>query len=163
MITGGRNMTTKQNVLNDLQRVLQLVDAFEIMDDQAWHQPIAEGKFSKAAIVSHLMYWDQFLIYVAIPDIYRKNEIVFPDHDDKNELASVYTKLVSKEHLIEEFQEVRKTLIGFVDRLPAETLEKEILVNGISTCPRRKQPYTFQYILEEFVMHDDHHVKQLLG
>ncbi|MFD2444032.1 DinB family protein [Bacillus sp. CGMCC 1.16607] len=156
-------MSTKQNVLNEMARILDKIKALELTDSKVWQKPIAEGKFSKAAILSHLMYWDYFLIQVAIPDIYRKNEIVFPDHDDKNELASIYAKLISKEQLLGEFKEVREKLIMFVRYLPTKVLEKEIKVNDATHCPRTKQPYTLEYILEEFVQHDDHHVKQLVG
>jgi hypothetical protein len=156
-------MSTKQNVLNELANILDKVGALEQIDNQVWHQPISEGKFSKAAILSHLMYWDYFLIQVAIPDIYRKDEIVFPDHHDKNELASIYAKFVSKEQLLREFKETREKLILFLKSLPTDILEKEIKVNGITHCPKTNQPYTLEYTLEEFVEHDEHHVKQLLG
>jgi hypothetical protein len=156
-------MSTKQNVLNELTNILDKVGALEQIDNQVWHQPISEGKFSKAAILSHLMYWDYFLIQVAIPDIYRKDEIVFPDHHDKNELASIYAKLVSKEQLLREFKETREKLILFLNSLPTDILEKEIKVNGITHCPRTNQTYTLEYTLKEFVEHDEHHVKQLLG
>jgi hypothetical protein len=159
----GKNMSTKQNVLQELARILNHVEVLDSMDRNIWEQPIAEGKFSRAQIVSHLMYWDLFLIQVAIPDIYRKTEIVFPDHDDKNELASIYATLVSKEQLIGEFKEVREKLIAFVSSLPTEILEKEIKVNDATHDLKTKQPYTLEYILEEFVQHDDHHVKQLVG
>jgi hypothetical protein len=154
-------MPTKQTVCNELLRILTIVEELDSMDQNIWQQPIAEGKFSRAQIVSHLMYWDQFLINVAIPDIYRKNEIVFPDHDDKNELASIYAKLVAKQQLISEFKQEREKLITFIQSLPTDILEKEIKVNDLTHCPRTKQTYTFTYILEEFVQHDDHHVKQL--
>lgn len=109
------------------------------------------------------MYWDQFLIQFAIPDIYRKSEINFPDHDNQNELSSIYATMVAKGQLMDEFKEVRGKLITFVHSLPTEILEREITVNGVTHCPRTKQPYTLEYILEEFVQHDDHHVKQLVG
>jgi hypothetical protein len=156
-------MSTKQTVLNELGRILHHVEYLESMDVNSWEQPIAVGKFSKAAIVSHLMYWDQFLIQFAIPDVYRKSVINFPDHDNQNELSSIYATLVAKDQLIVEFKEEREKLISFVRNLPTDILEREITVNGVTHCPRTKQHYTLEYILEEFVQHDDHHAKQLMG
>jgi hypothetical protein len=158
---GGCTLSTKQHVVSGLERLLEVTEGLEKMEREAFEQPIAVGKFSRAGIISHLMYWDYFLIQVAIPDIYRKGEIVFPDHDDKNELASIYAKLVSKELLLAEFKEVREKLMRLVENLPANFLKKEIKVNGITHCPRTNQPYTLEYTLKEFIQHDDHHAKQL--
>jgi hypothetical protein len=154
-------MSTKQGVINELSRILSVVEIMEGMDCEKWQIPIAEGKFSSAAIVSHLMYWDRFLIQFAIPDVKRSSVIDFPDHDKQNELSAIYSTLISKEMLINEFKEAREKLMSLVSCLPTDFLQKEITVNGVTHCPKRKVHYTLEYILEEFVLHDNHHVKQL--
>ncbi|PAE19088.1 DinB family protein [Robertmurraya siralis] len=115
--------------------------------------PIYEGKWSIRDIVGHLYYWDKFILEKLVPLMADGADLPpFPEHDKYNAEALAYLKNDSVATIIEQFIETRKQL----------TKQLAAVDNGIQfTIGGRKKKFSGESFTKMFLMHDEHHLKQI--
>jgi uncharacterized damage-inducible protein DinB len=124
--------------------------------DEKWLEPLAEGKWSQAAVVAHLLFWDQYSLEERFPHIREGVTLErFPDFQSVNDRAEEYAHNgIEKADLIKELLEVRKKIEFYLDSLTEEDLRTAFHIG--------EHPLTLGEYFEDFASHDLHHKKQLV-
>ncbi|MHC0038624.1 DinB family protein [Pseudoneobacillus sp. C159] len=126
------------------------------VDDQIWYAPLSAGKWSTAAVISHILYWDRYSLGQHFP-YFRQGATLdgFPDFQQVNNEAAAYAHNgVTKEQLLEEILAVREKYSKVIDRLREEDLEISFSIGG--------HTLTICDYFKDFIGHDLHHQKQIV-
>jgi hypothetical protein len=128
----------------------------EIQADHAedYFLPMAEGKWSKAAVIAHILFWDRFFLEERLPFMINGealSRVGGEDVEAMNRKAWEYAHSgVSLEELISEALEQRDKLVHYLED---KDLSKTFTIGGKTLS------------LEEYVWseaeHDEHHIRQL--
>ncbi|CAM3761069.1 DinB family protein [Mesobacillus thioparans] len=131
------------------------IQSLRNLDDSEWHKPLGEGKWTVAAVVSHLLFWDEFSLKERFP--YFKEDAVlpsFPDFQDVNDRAREYAeKKASKDQILEELLAVRHQFREMLKKMDQDALAVSFKISD-------HQMTTGTYFAD-FIWHDLHHQKQV--
>lgn len=150
-------MTLKDDVLKDYGYfVTWLKQLNRSKLEKHWLLPIAEGKWSVAAVISHMKNWDNFIIENRLKPIL--NQMPFPivkvDPDEVNQKARDYAHSgVSQEQLIKEVIEERQKVLSLLDQLSNEQFEIPYKIGS--------NEVTISAYISGLAEHDRHHMKQV--
>lgn len=125
------------------------------LDDSSWFMPVSEGKWSVAAIVSHLLFWDRHCFAEKFPYFKEGSKITgYPDFQEYNQSAKEYAHSgVSKDSLINEIIAERNQYQTYLDALKEEDLGVSVEIGG--------HQITIGAFLNDFMDHDLHHQEQI--
>jgi hypothetical protein len=126
------------------------------LDDKVWFAPIAEGKWSTAAIISHLLFWDRYSFNERFP-AFQQDALLegFPNFQEVNNEAKEYAHSgVSKEQLIAEILKDREQYFHIIEKLNDKGLD-------ISFSIGTHRLTVVEYFID-FIGHDLHHQKQIM-
>ncbi len=131
------------------------INSLRDLDDNEWHEPLGEGKWSVAAVVAHLLFWDKFSLDERFPYFQEGAELPsFPDFQEVNDHARVYAeKEASKVQILDELLAIRKEFHEILKEMDSEKL-------GVAFKISDHQLTVGEYI-EDFIQHDLHHQKQI--
>ncbi|WP_462409793.1 DinB family protein [Neobacillus sp. Marseille-QA0830] len=122
-------------------------------NDQAFFQPISEGKWSTAAIVAHLLYWDQYILNTRLPSMITM-DVLPSGHIDvqaMNHVAETYAHSgIGKSELIDSFLTNRKKLLDELNRV---NLQKAFTIGS--------HQLTIESYILDMAEHDLHHINQI--
>jgi DinB superfamily len=150
------------HTLLSFQGMADWIERLREVEDEIWLKPTATDKWSISEILSHLMFWDRYLITEILPLIEKGAEVSFPPFDSFNQKAADYARSgLSKGELIQEVVETRDQLVFELLEMPADLRVKHVQVNGVTHCPRTAEPYSLFYLVHEFHEHDQHHKTQI--
>jgi hypothetical protein len=127
------------------------------LDDNVWFAPIAEGKWSTAAIISHLLFWDRYCFNERFP-AFQQDAILsgFPNFQEVNNAAKEYAHSgVSKKQLIDDILKEREQYFHVLEKLNDKGLD-------ISFSIGTHRLTVVEYFID-FIGHDLHHQKQIMG
>lgn len=126
------------------------------IDDKVWFAPIAEGKWSSAAIISHLLFWDRHSFNERFP-AFQQDALLegFPNFQEVNNAAKEYAHSgVSKEQLIDEISKEREQYFQVIEKLDDKGLEVSFSIGD--------HRLTVGEYFIDFIGHDLHHQKQII-
>jgi hypothetical protein len=126
------------------------------LDDKVWFAPIAEGKWSTAAIISHLLFWDRYSFNERFP-AFQQDALLegFPDFQEVNNAAKEYAHSgVSKEQLIAEILKDREQYFHIIEKLNEKGLDISFSIGT--------HRLTVVEYFNDFIGHDLHHQKQIM-
>ena len=121
---------------------------------EEFFQPISEGKWSIAAIITHIMFWDRFFYEERLPSMIEGGSlagITAEDVEEMNKDAESYAH--SGISLYEIIDGAIKQRTRLVENLRQLDLSKSFIING-------NQHNLESYVKGEYE-HDLHHLKQL--
>jgi hypothetical protein len=152
----GRSIEMQNEIISQYEALIPWVRSLNKEGDQIWLTPMMPGKWSAGEIISHLMFWDRFILEKRLPLM--KPGVTLPpagvDPEKMNGLASEYALSgISKKALILEFVTVREKLLDQLKSIPGEEFHADLTVN-ISTLS------VYSYI-KGMIEHDRHHQKQI--
>jgi hypothetical protein len=126
------------------------------LDDKVWFAPIGEGKWSTAAIISHLLFWDRYSFNERFPAFHQDALLEgFPNFQEVNNAAKEYAHSgVSKEQIISEILKDREQYFHIIDKLDDKGLD-------ISFSIGTHRLTVVEYFID-FIGHDLHHQKQIM-
>lgn len=123
------------------------------VEKELFFSPIGNGKWSIAAIVTHLLYWDdyfyseRFSLMLQFDSLPKGNV----NEDEVNKKAEAYAHSgISKSDIIEQFIEKRKTIV--------EELNK---INVLKEFSIGENAYSIEKYIYFLADHDQHHIKQM--
>ncbi|RSD28204.1 DinB family protein [Mesobacillus subterraneus] len=122
--------------------------------ENEWQKPVSEGKWSIAAVVAHLLFWDRYSLEERFPFFKEGAELPsYPDFQGVNDRAREYADTAGKEQILDELIEIRQKFHEMLEGLEEENLNVSFKIgkHGISIG---------QYF-EDFAYHDLHHQKQV--
>jgi uncharacterized damage-inducible protein DinB len=148
-------MRTIEEMKNHYKNFNSWVLSLKQLSHEEWLQPIDEGKWSSAEIISHFISWDRFTLDQRLGKL-KENAVLdpFPDFQSVNDRAAEYAKSgVTKNELIDEFIEIRSAAVeGFLKFEGAEHQFHFKIGN---------HPFTIASYMEDFIGHDLHHKAQI--
>ncbi|WP_442599306.1 DinB family protein [Neobacillus sp. D3-1R] len=127
------------------------------VNDEKWYAPIAENKWSTAAVISHLLSWDKHSLNERFPHFQEgvKQE-GYPNFQHVNDTAKEYAHSgITKEQLINEIIEGRQKYFQYIDQFTEEDLRIRFSIGEHSL--------TVKEYFEDFIGHDLHHQKQIIN
>ncbi|GAA0315444.1 hypothetical protein GCM10008967_02500 [Bacillus carboniphilus] len=151
-----------QEVITEFESLVDWIEPFKKYDYELLFKPMAEGKWSVAELLSHLMFWDRFIINDLTPIVKPGVNIELVDFNEYNGRAAEYAKSgLSVGELLEEIIATRKQLCSIVRDLPEEKLLTPIKVGGEEIDRHTGNPHSiFNYVCD-FIHHDNYHKKQV--
>jgi uncharacterized damage-inducible protein DinB len=125
------------------------------LSDSEWNMPLGEGKWSVAAILSHLLLWDQYSLEERFPYFKEGAELPsYPDFQGVNDRAREYAEnAATKEEIIDGLLAVRAEFHKMLDGMDNEELAVSFKISD-------HQMTVGTYIID-FIDHDIHHQKQV--
>ncbi|WP_027963701.1 DinB family protein [Halalkalibacillus halophilus] len=144
----------KEQVLEHYEASIVFVKQLEEMDEHLWRQPIAEGKWSVAEIVSHFVPWDSFINNDRLP--YLNSDTQLPSAPEVEAINSEAAERAQKEDQLEtinRFVEMRNELITSLSEISDNYWEQDLQLGT-------KQLSLVEYF-EGLIQHDHHHFGQI--
>lgn len=126
------------------------------VDDKVWFAPIAEGKWSSAAIISHLLFWDRHSFNERFSAFQQDEQLEkFPNFQEVNNAAKDYAHSgVSKEELIQQIVNEREQYFQFIEKFGNDGLDISFTIGD--------HLLTVREYFKDFIDHDLHHQKQII-
>lgn len=149
-------MTDKRSVLNEYASLITWLESTALkMSKDVFFQPIKQGKWSPAEILSHIMKWDHYLLKERIPFLHSEANLPRLEHvEEVNQRAAEYARSgLSKEKLIAETIEARRQVV--------ERLQRINPIEWKSTFYIDKYPNCLTSYIKGLIEHDDHHKLQI--
>ncbi|WP_257391801.1 DinB family protein [Mesobacillus jeotgali] len=131
------------------------IESLRNLKDSEWHKPLAEGSWTVAAVVSHLLFWDKYSLEERFP-LFKEGAILpsYPDFQYVNDRAREYAeKQASKDQILDELLAVRKEFHSILEKMDSKRL-------GVSFKISDHQ-MTINTYFTDFILHDLHHQRQV--
>jgi len=147
----------KVEIVQSYQDINQWFESLYEVEDQKWNAPIEKGKWSMAAVISHLLFWDRYSLEERFPNMKEGARLSsFPDFQTINDKAREYAESgVSKKELLSEFIQTRKELLLVLDSYSEEVLDTKFYIG--------EHEITIRDYFVDFIQHDNHHINQMNG
>jgi uncharacterized damage-inducible protein DinB len=131
------------------------IDSLKGLTDSEWNMPLGEGKWSVAAVVSHLLFWDQYSLKERFPYFKEGAELdSYPDFQIVNEQAREYAEnIATKEEILDGLIAVRAEFHKMLDKMDDEKLAAAFKISD--------HHMTVGTYIIDFIEHDLHHQKQI--
>lgn len=132
------------------------LQSLKALDDREWFAPIAEGKWSIAAIVSHLLSWDRYSFQHLFPNFKEGAALDgFPDFQEVNQAADKYAHSgMTKEQLLDEILGERQHYFTNINEYSEEDLTISFTIGNHN--------FSIDEYFKDFIGHDIHHQKQIM-
>jgi hypothetical protein len=152
----GYKEMNKDDLRRHYENFQEWLQSLNEVDDTVWFAPIAEGKWSTAAIISHLLFWDRYSFNERFPAFQQDAKLdSFPDFQEVNNAAKEFAHSgVSKEQLIQEIVNGRDQYFQFIEKFGNEGLNTSFSIGDHSL--------TVSEYFKDFIDHDLHHQKQIM-
>ncbi|WP_121640189.1 DinB family protein [Virgibacillus sp. Bac330] len=125
-------------------------------------QAIAKGKWSTAEIISHMTFWDRYILEEMLPKMKQDATIQSVDFEIINTPASAYARSgVSAKHLIEQKMITREKLVFAVKQKTEAEFFANFTLNGEKMDQYSGYPHTLFNYIAVFIWHDNHHKQQI--
>jgi uncharacterized damage-inducible protein DinB len=131
------------------------IDSLKGLADTEWNMPLGDGKWSVAAVVSHLLFWDQYSLKERFPYFREGAELPsYPDFQSVNERAREYAdSKATKEEILDELLAVREEFHKMLEGMDNDKLAVSFKISN--------HQMTVGAYLIDFIQHDLHHQKQV--
>ncbi|WP_226087273.1 DinB family protein [Mesobacillus sp. S13] len=125
------------------------------LSDAEWNMPLGEGKWSVAAVVAHLLLWDQYSLEERFPYFKEGADLPsYPDFQGVNDRAREYAEnKATKEQVLDELLAIRKAYREMLEQTDSEKLAVSFRISN--------HQLTIGTYFEDFIQHDLHHQKQV--
>ncbi len=145
----------KNELLKHIDLYCQWLEELKQVSDSQWFDPIEKGKWSTAASITHILFWDQHTLTERIPNMKEGVELQpYPDFHVFNEKAEKYAHSgVTKEEIITQAIETKRSIHTYLSRLDEKQLVVSFLIG--------EHPTTIEGYFVDFMHHDRHHQKQI--
>lgn len=145
----------KQEIINHYHEMNEWLQTLKKINETQWQMPIGEGKWSVAAVITHLLFWDRYSLKERFPLFLEGAKLEgFPDYQIINDSAKEYAEGSGmKDDIIEELLKIRLEFINLIEKYTEADLDISFTIG--------KHPLTIRDYFRDFVDHDSHHLKQI--
>lgn len=151
-----------EQLIQNFKEFTSWVNSLEEIDDDLFFDPIKEGKWSPAEIISHITYWDRYMLEDLIPKMKLDANIDSLEFNEINEPASKYAMSgVTKQQIINEQVEGRNVLIQALSEKSKAEFFATFKLNGEEIDKYSGYPHSMFNYISAFVWHDNHHKEQV--
>jgi uncharacterized damage-inducible protein DinB len=145
----------KVEITKAYESLNQWFQSLNEVGEQKWFAPIDEGKWSMAACLSHLLFWDRFSLEERFPFIKEGASLPpFPDFQTVNNKAHDYAESgITKTELLHELIHTRMELLSIITSYTEEELDTSFSIGD--------HQLTIRDYFVDFIQHDYHHKNQI--
>ncbi|MBS4218264.1 DinB family protein [Bacillus sp. FJAT-49711] len=155
-------MYTVKELINDLESFNLWVETLQKIEDHFFFEPIAAGKWSVAEIISHITFWDEYILEEMLPVMKPDADIHSIEFEPLNQKAAKYALSgVSPQSLINRQLEMRKKVVSALKEKTEEEFFSAFTLNGEKIDEYSGYPHSMFNYFASFVWHDNHHKKQI--
>ena len=142
---------------NDLLRELRLneeevCNVISEIPDQTWHYAYAEGKWTCAELIRHIIETERVFSYRALR-FSRFDQTALPGFDENKFIDALHALKFSQDHILRDFKAVRASTIALFETMNDEMLRFAGNANGLSV--------TAEMLGYMIVGHTKHHIQVL--
>jgi hypothetical protein len=124
------------------------------VSEQEWRSPIGAGKWSAAAVVAHLLFWDKYSLTERFPNFKEDAALpAYPDFQEVNDAAKAHAETYDKNEVIKDLIEFRQQYLNMLDSMTEKHLDM-----SFSIADNR---LTIRDYFHDFIEHDRHHQAQI--
>lgn len=157
-------MYTTEELINDCEKFNHFVNSLGKMEETLFFEPIAEGKWSVAEIISHISFWDKYIREEMLPRMKLNAAIESIDFETLNNQAANYAlSNVSQQHILDKQLEERIHLVSDLRKKNEEEFFATFSLNGEEVDQYSGYPHSIFNYVAAFVWHDNHHKQQIDG
>ncbi|WP_208588759.1 DinB family protein [Gracilibacillus suaedae] len=150
------------NLIEKFEQFNSSVNALEKVDEDLFFTPINEGKWTPAEIISHITYWDRYILEELMPQMRKGAKLESVAFDVINQPASEYALSgVTKTQLIQEQIEARNHLVEALKEKSEQEFFDTFVLNGEEIDRYSGYPHSLFNYISAFVWHDNHHKEQI--
>ncbi|QGH33675.1 DinB family protein [Gracilibacillus salitolerans] len=150
------------NLIEQFEQFNSWVNSLEKVDDALFFTPINEGKWTPAEIITHITYWDRYILEELMPKMKKDAKIASVAFDVINQPASKHALSgVTKTQLIQEQIEARNYLVRTLEEKSEEEFFATFILNGEEIDQYSGYPHSLLNYISAFVWHDNHHKEQI--
>ncbi|RFA35576.1 hypothetical protein CAI16_08025 [Virgibacillus dokdonensis] len=148
-----RKLTCKYKIINHQKNMIQWGNSLGKIPHPIWFQPIEDGKWSVAEIISHFIPWDKFVINAAV----LTNAVLCPppDRELMNKIVAIKGRKHEQSITIKHFLNGRERMFSMLEAMKMHHFEKGFSIGG--------SKLTICTYLDGLVSHDLHHKAQING
>ncbi|WP_019376680.1 DinB family protein [Virgibacillus halodenitrificans] len=155
-------MCTTNNLINDFEGFNSYVSSLKKIDETLFFEPIADGKWSIAEIISHISFWDRYIHEETLPQMKSNAVIESIDFEPLNGQAEKYALSgVSQLHLLQQKLEERSLLATDLRKKDENEFFEKFILNGEEIDKYSGYPHTIFNYIAGFQWHDNHHRQQI--
>lgn len=154
---------TKDELIMEFELARDWVNSLKDYPEKDFFNPIEKDKWSVAEIITHLAYWDKYVLEEILPNMKQNADIKSIDFQELNDQASSYALSgITFMSLIDQFVNGRKDLVTKLrEKSDAEFLV-HFKINGEEIDEYSGAPFSMYSYISSFVWHDHHHKKQIV-
>lgn len=119
----------KEFVLAHIENSIGWVEGLIGLNENDWRKPVGLGKWSVAEVIGHFKAWDEFVINQRVPYLFQQAGL--PKAPDTNSLNSESAKTArenTKDFIIKEFVNARKSLLKTLSEIKDEFWDVELIL-----------------------------------
>ena len=155
-------MDTTQELIAELEKFNGWVLSIQNMDENLFFEPIKEGKWSPAEIITHITFWDRYILEEILPAMKQDAEIVSAEFETINLKASQYALSgIPLQQIIQNQIMSRNNIVTALKGKTEEDFFARFTLNGEEIDSYSGYPHTMFNYFASFVWHDNHHKKQV--
>ncbi|WP_230856202.1 DinB family protein [Virgibacillus dakarensis] len=155
-------MNNTKELIDELEQFNTWITSLKNMKEDLFFTPIKEGKWSPAEIISHITFWDRYILDETLPQMKTDADITSIAFEPLNKKAAIYALSgVSMNHLLETQIETRKELVSELRKKAEEEFFATFTLNGETIDEYSGYPHTMYNYFASFAWHDKHHKQQI--
>ncbi|MFJ7746814.1 DinB family protein [Peribacillus sp. NPDC097295] len=113
----------KKSIIQEKRNLVEWSRSLKDISNELWVKPFYSGSWGTSEVISHLMYWDKFMMENRITYILRNEciPIINIDVEAMNKEAAEYARAgITKEDLLNQFIFVCEELVNLIGKIPEE-------------------------------------------
>ncbi|OZU90531.1 hypothetical protein CIL03_05130 [Virgibacillus indicus] len=155
-------MSDTKDLILELEQFTSWVLSLQTIEERLFFKPIKEGKWSPAEIITHITFWDRYIVDEMLPAMNQNAKIESVEFEVINSRASKHAMSgISKKQIIDNQIIARNNVISLLREKTDEEFFAKFTLNGEEIDPYSGYPHTMYNYFAGFAWHDNHHKKQI--
>ncbi|WP_053436662.1 DinB family protein [Sporosarcina globispora] len=145
----------KQDIIAHYESYSVWLESLKELGQEIWLKPVSAGKWSVAAVVAHLLFWDRYSLNERFP-FFKEGAVLanYPDFQSVNDAAGKYAEKHTQLEIIEELLSARRQFLRMLEGMSEEKLDTAFNIG--------RHALTVRDYFADFTDHDIHHKKQIM-
>lgn len=155
-------MYTINELYQDMEQFNEWAETLYKVEENLFFTPIAEGKWAMAETMTHIAYWDTYILTAMLPKMEQDADIQSIDIEKLNKEAATHAKSgISQKQILLEQQQARNALLTALKAKDESFFTTTFKLNGETLDEHSGYPHNAFNYFSGFVWHDNHHRKQI--
>ncbi|MFD2629253.1 DinB family protein [Oceanobacillus kapialis] len=155
-------MYTIKDLFQDLKDYREWITTLHNIQEELFFEPIAEEKWTIAEIITHIAYWDHYILHDMMPQMAQDADIHSIDIETLNKKAEAHARSgIGQQQILEEQLQARDAMLTALKEKDEAFFATTFELNGESVDEHSGYPHSVFNYFSGFVWHDNHHRRQI--